>query len=148
MEKFTLKDFRVAMVLTTRNGSKYAVVADDNGHHDVIRLNGDKPGNSNGLEINNAGRLAVCGGKNGDNGREIIKIEEFDAIPTRNRLSEALKFLTGRPFTEKLVTVWEYEDDEKAELRKEAERLERLAEIARKNYEAALAEDEDADDYF
>ena len=146
MDKFTLKDFRVAMVLTTKDGSKYVVVADDNGHHDVIRLNGDKPGNSNGLEINNAGFLAVCGGKNGDNGREIIKIEEFDAVPTRNRLSEALKFITGRPFTEKLVTVWEREDEQVAELRKEAERLAHLAEIARKNYEAACADEEE--EYF
>ena len=147
MEKFTLKDFRVAMVVTTRNGSKYVIVADDNGHHDAIRLNGDKPGNSNGLEINNAGSLAVCGGKNGDNGREIVKIEEFDAVPTRNRLSEALKFITGRPFTEKLVTVWEREDEQVAELRKEAERLAYLAEIARKNYEAACA-DEDEEYFF
>ena len=40
-----------------------------------------------------------------------MKIEEFsDAVPTRNRLSEALKFMTGRRFTEDLVTVWTAED--------------------------------------
>lgn len=98
-------DVKVGMILTTKNGSKYVVVADDNGHHDVIRLNGNKPGNSNGLEIGN-GRFAVCGGKAGEDGRVVVKVEEFDAVPTRNRLSEALKMLTGRPFTERLTTVW------------------------------------------
>ena len=120
MKFMTNNDLRVGMVLTTKNGSKYTVIADDNGHHDVIRLNGDKPGTSNGIEVGN-NRLAVCGGKANDNGRVIVKVEEFSGVPTRNRLSEALKFLTGRAFTEKLSVVWEAEDPAVAKAKAEYE---------------------------
>lgn len=126
-------DLRVGMVVTTKNGSMYVVVADDNGHHDVIRLNGNKPGCSNGIEVGN-NRLAICGGKAGDNGRVVVKVQEFTGVPTRNRLSEALKFLTGREFTEKLETVWEL-DDGRNDAYKAYLEAKALYEEARKNYE-------------
>ena len=102
MEKFTLKDFRVGMVLTTKNGSKYVVVADDNGHHDVIRLNGDKPGNSNGLEINNAGSLAVCGGMapSDYNGRKITIETYADVICLGNKKKYIPKTEHRNPYEE------------------------------------------------
>lgn len=103
----TNNDLRVGMVLTTKSGSNYVVVADDNGHHDVINLG---TGKSNGIEVG-TGRIAVTGG-NTVGSRNVVKIEEFDAIPTRNRLSEALKIMTGKPFTEELVTVWTAERPE------------------------------------
>lgn len=110
MNVFTNNDLRVGMVLTCKNGNRYAVIADDNGHHDVINVTaGSKNcGCSNGVEVG-TGRLAVCGG-NSDGGRDVVKIQEFAAVPARNRLSEALKFMTGKRMTETLVTVWEKED--------------------------------------
>ena len=101
----TNNSLRVGMVLTCKNDNKYVVVADDNGHHDVINL---ANGLSNGIEVG-TGKIAVCGG-NGKDGRDVVKIEEFQAVPTRNRLSEALKFMTGRAFTERLTTIWVAED--------------------------------------
>ena len=95
---------KVGMVLTVKNGDRYVVVADDNGHHDVISL---VTGLSNGLEVR-TDKIAVCGGKK--DGRDVVKVEEFTGLPTRNRLSEALKFITGRAFTERLETVWVAED--------------------------------------
>lgn len=100
----TNNDLKVAMILTVKNGDKYVVVADDNGHHDVINL---MNGKSNGIEVG-TDKLAVCGGTKGS--RDVVKIEEFEAVPTRNRLSEALKYMTGRCFTECLSTVWTAED--------------------------------------
>ena len=96
-------DLEVGMILTTRNGSKYVLVADDFGDLDVINLS---TACSNGFVYDDDDRkFYVCGGKDG--GRDVVKVEAFDAIPTRNRLSEALKTLIGKPYTEKLVTVWE-----------------------------------------
>lgn len=96
-------DLEVGMILTTRNGNKYVLVADDFGDLDVINLS---TACSNGyIYDGNKGVFAVEGGKDG--GRDVVKVEAFDAIPTRNRLSEALKTLIGKPYTEKLVTVWE-----------------------------------------
>lgn len=96
-------DLEVGMILTTRNGNKYVLVADDFGDLDVINLS---TACSNGFVYDDDGRkFYVCGGKDG--GRDVVKVEAFDAIPTRNRLSEALKALIGKPYTEKLVTVWE-----------------------------------------
>ena len=96
-------DLEVGMILTTRNGNKYVLVADDFGDLDGINLS---TACSNGFVYDDDGRkFYVCGGKDG--GRDVVKVEAFDAIPTRNRLSEALKTLIGKPYTEKLVTVWE-----------------------------------------
>jgi hypothetical protein len=96
-------DLEVGMILTTRNGNKYVLVADDFGDLDVINLS---TACSNWFVYDDDGRkFYVCGGKDG--GRDVVKVEAFDAIPTRNRLSEALKTLIGKPYTEKLVTVWE-----------------------------------------
>ena len=96
-------DLEVGMILTTRNGNKYVLAADDFGDLDVINLS---TACSNGFVYDDDGRkFYVCGGKDG--GRDVVKVEAFDAIPTRNRLSEALKTLIGKPYTEKLVTVWE-----------------------------------------
>lgn len=96
-------DLEVGMILTTRNGNKYVLVADDFGDLDVINLS---TACSNGFVYDDDGRkFYVCGGKDG--GRDVVRVEAFDAIPTRNRLSEALKTLIGKPYTEKLVTVWE-----------------------------------------
>lgn len=117
---------QVGMVLTVRNGDRYAVVADDNGHHDVISL---VTGCSNGIEVG-TGRVAVCGGKKG--GRDVVKIEQFKGVPTRNRLSEALKFLTGRTFSCELETVWTAEDPAVTAAKAKVDR-------AKKAYDAALA---------
>lgn len=96
-------DLEVGMILTTRNGSKYVLVADNFGDLDVINLS---TACSNGFVYDDDDhKFYVCGGKDG--GRDVVKVEAFDAIPTRNRLSEALKTLIGKPYTEKLVTVWE-----------------------------------------
>lgn len=96
-------DLEVGMILTTRNGNKYVLVADDFGDLDVINLS---TACSNGFVYDDDDhKFYVCGGKDG--GRDVVKVEAFDAIPTRNRLSEALKTLIGKPYTEKLVTVWE-----------------------------------------
>lgn len=96
-------DLEVGMILTTRNGSKYVLVADDFGDLDVINLS---TACSNGYVYDERkGVFAVEGGKDGS--RDVVKVEAFEAIPTRNRLSEALKTLIGKPYTEKLVTVWE-----------------------------------------
>ena len=96
-------DLEVGMILTTRNGSKYVLVADDFGDLDVINLS---TACSNGYVYDERkGVFAVEGGKDGS--RDVDKVEAFEAIPTRNRLSEALKSLIGKPYTEKLVTVWE-----------------------------------------
>ena len=96
-------DLEVGMILTTRNGSKYVLVADDFGDLDVINLS---TACSNGYVYNERkGVFAVEGGKDGS--RDVVKVESFEAVPTRNRLSEALKTLIGKPYTEKLVTVWE-----------------------------------------
>ena len=96
-------DLEVGMILTTRNGNKYVLVADDFGDLDVINLS---TACSNGYVYDgNKGVFAVGGGKDGS--RDVVKVEAFEAIPTRNRLSEALKTLIGKPYTEKLVTVWE-----------------------------------------
>lgn len=96
-------DLEVGMILTTRNGNKYVLVADDFGDLDVINLS---TACSNGFVYDDDDRkFYVCGGKDGS--RDVVKVEAFNAIPTRNRLSEALKTLIGKPYTEKLVTVWE-----------------------------------------
>ena len=96
-------DLEVGMILTTRNGNKYVLVADDFGDLDVINLS---TACSNGFVYDDDGsKFYVCGGKDG--GRDVVKVEAFDAIPTRNRLSEALITLIGKRDTEKLVTVWE-----------------------------------------
>ena len=96
-------DLEVGMILTTRNGNKYVLVADDFGDLDDINLS---TACSNGFVYDDDDhKFYVCGGKDG--GRDVVKVEAFDAIPTRNRLSEALKTLIGKPYTEKLVTVWE-----------------------------------------
>lgn len=100
----TNDDIKVAMILTVKNGDKYLAVADDNGHKDVINL---MNGKSNGIEVGTH-KIAVCGGTNGS--RDVVKIEEFAAVPTRNRLSEGLKYMTRRCFTEELTTVWTAED--------------------------------------
>lgn len=116
MKKITCNnDLQFGMVLTTKNGSKYVVVADENLHHSVIRLDGNKPGNHNELEVGN-GKIAVRGGKVGDNGREVVKVEEFVCQPGGNRFSEALKFITGRPFTADLITIWTAVDPKVAAL--------------------------------
>lgn len=107
MATFTNNDLKVGDIVTVRNGDLYTVVADDNGHHDVIKLTGGKP-LSNGIEVG-SGRLAVTGG-NKKNGRDIVKVQRFDAMPARNRLSEALKTLTGHAYTEVLTVVWTEED--------------------------------------
>lgn len=117
---------KVGMVLTVKNGDRYTVVADDNGHHDVISL---VTGCSNGIEVG-TGRVAVCGGKNGN--RDVVKIEQFKGVPTRNRLSEALKFLTGRAFTCALETVWTAEDPAVKAAKAKVDR-------AKKAYDAAMA---------
>lgn len=109
-------DLQFGMVLTTKNGSKYVVIADENLHHSVIRLNGDKPGNHNELEVGN-GKIAVRGGKPGDNGREVIKVQEFVCQPGGNRFSEALKFITGRPFVAELETIWTAVDPKEVALK-------------------------------
>ena len=72
----TNNDLKVAMILTVKNGDKYVVVADDNGHHDVINL---MNGKSNGIEVG-TDKIAVCGGTKGS--RDVVKIEEFEAVPT------------------------------------------------------------------
>ena len=96
-------DLEVGMILTTRNGNKYVLVADDFGDLDVINLS---TACSNGYVYDeHNGVFAVEGGKDGS--RDVVKVESFEAVPTRNRLSEALKTLIGKPYTEKLVTVWE-----------------------------------------
>ena len=96
-------DLEVGMILTTRNGNKHVLVADDFGDLDVINLS---TACSNGYVFDEReGVFAVEGGKDGS--RDVVKVESFDAVPTRNRLSEALKTLIGKPYTEKLVTVWE-----------------------------------------
>ena len=96
-------DLEVGMILTTRNGNKYVLVADDFGDLDVINLS---TACSNGYVYDERkGVFAVEGGKDGS--RDVVKVGAFEAIPTRNRLSEALKTLIGKPYTEKLVTVWE-----------------------------------------
>ena len=96
-------DLEVGMILTTRNGNKYVLVADDFGDLDVINLS---TACSNGYVFDEReGVFAVEGGKDGS--RDVVKVEAFEAVPTRNRLSEALKTLIGKPYTEKLVTVWE-----------------------------------------
>ena len=96
-------DLEVGMILTTRNGNKYVLVADDFGDLDVINLS---TACSNGYVYDERnGVFAVEGGKDGS--RDVVKVESFEAVPTRNRLSEALKTLIGKPYTEKLVTVWE-----------------------------------------
>ena len=96
-------DLEVGMILTTRNGNKYVLVADDFGDLDVINLS---TACSNGYVFDEReGVFAVEGGKDGS--RDVVKVESFEAVPTRNRLSEALKTLIGKPYTEKLVTVWE-----------------------------------------
>ena len=96
-------DLEVGMILTTRNGSKYVLVADDFGDLDVINLS---TACSNGYVYDERkGVFAVEGCKVFS--LDVVKVEAFEAIPTRNRLSEALKTLIGKPYTEKLVTVWE-----------------------------------------
>lgn len=104
MAIMTNNDLRVGMVLTVKNGDKYVVIADDHGHHDVINLTNGK---SNGIEVG-TGKIAVVGSSRGN--RDVVKIEEFKAVPTRNRLSEALKFMTGAAFTERLEVIWTAED--------------------------------------
>ena len=96
-------DLEVGMILTTRNGNKYVLVADDFGDLDVINLS---TACSNGYVFDEReGVFAVEGGKDGS--RDVVKVEAVEAVPTPNRLSEALKTLIGKPYTEKLVTVWE-----------------------------------------
>ena len=95
-------DLNVGMILTTRNGNKYVIVADDIGDLDVINLS---TACSNGFTYDEYdGVFAVDGGKDGS--RDVVKVQEFDAVPARNRLSEALKTLIGKPYTEHLDTVW------------------------------------------
>lgn len=123
-------DLNVGMILTTRNGNKYVIVADDFGDLDVINL---ATACSNGFTYNDDdGVFAVDGGKDGS--RDVVKVQEFDAIPARNRLSEALKTLIGKPYTEHLDTVWEAAPavDKKA------------VEAARKKIAAAQAQLDDA----
>lgn len=111
MKNFYDGDLNVGMILTTRNGSKYVIVADDVGDLDVINLS---TACSNGFTYDDYDHIfAVDGGKKGN--RDVVKVEEFSAVPCRNRLSEALKTLIGKPYTEKLCTVWEENAvDEKA----------------------------------
>lgn len=111
MKNFYDGDLNVGMILTTRNGSKYVIVADDVGDLDVINLS---TACSNGFTYDDYDRVfAVDDGKKGS--RDVVKVEEFSAVPCRNRLSEALKTLIGKPYTEKLCTVWaEDAVDEKA----------------------------------
>ena len=150
MKNFTNNDVRVGQILTTKNGSKYVVVADDNGHHDVINVTpGGKPV-SNGVEVA-SGRMAVCGGKNGS--RDVVMVEEFVACPTRNRLSEALKTLTGHPYTEKLAVIWSSAHEQKIkkakakveQARNELNDLINQANEAQRSYESALADLEEID---
>lgn len=116
---------KVGMVLTVKNGDKYVVVADDNGHHDVISL---VNGKSAGIEIG-TGKIAVAGGLRGS--RDVVKIEAFDALPTRNRLSEALKILTGEPFAHDIMTVWVAEDPRLTAAKEKAAEAEKALAAAR-----------------
>ena len=130
MKKFFNGELEVGMILTTRNGSKYVIVADDFGDLDVINLS---TACSNGFEYDyDDKKFCVDGGKDGS--RDVVMVQSFAAVPTRNRLSEALKTLIGKPYTEKLVTLWEAGPavDEKA------------VNNARKKIAAAQAELDDA----
>lgn len=115
----TNNDLSVGMVVVVKNGDQYVVVADDNGSHDVINLS---TGKSTGIEVG-TGKIAVAGG-NSKGGRDAVAVYEFQALPSRNRLSEALKILSGagtldmaksfpsyrNPFTAKAACVWTAED--------------------------------------
>lgn len=129
----TNNDLRVGMVLTCANGKKYVVVADDNGHHDVISIS--THAYSNGSEVG-TDKIAVVGGINGS--RDVVKIEEFDTLPTRNRLSEALKFITKQPFTATLLTVWKKESHEVLKAREALERAKEALAKAEEDYDALI----------
>lgn len=115
----TNADLRVGQVLTTQNGERYAVViSDEFGAKDVINL---RTACSNGLVVSNVA-FAVSGG-NSSGGRDIVKIQEFTASPSRNRLSEALKILIDREPCYELATIWEKESQEVKKLKEEKSKL-------------------------
>lgn len=101
------KDFRIGDILTTKKGYKYILVVDEDGSWGVITTpcNGKTPGLCNYVLFDVDGNMYIDKKKD-DNGK-IVMVERFDCDPGVNRLSEALKFITGRFFSAKIYTIWE-----------------------------------------
>lgn len=106
------KDFRIGDVLTTKKGHKYILVVDEDGNWGVITTpcNGRTAGLCNYVIFDVDGNMYIDKKKN-DNGM-VVKVERYDCEPGVNRLSEALKLITGRMFTTKCNVVWTYKGDD------------------------------------
>lgn len=111
---FKVTELKVGDKITVKNGSIYAVVADDNGALGVINV---KTMCSNAIEFGT--NYAAVAGSNSNGGRTIVKVERFNACPARNRLSETLKIGIGRPASYDTITVWELENPEVTRIKNE-----------------------------
>lgn len=113
------KDFMVGDVLVTKTNQRYVLVVDEKGNWGVISGDGPKqiPGLANYIEFDRDGNFYVTK-KKGDNGK-VVRVYRFDCEPGVNRLSEALKMLTGRAVLAEKDVIWSADDDKKAEAIKE-----------------------------
>lgn len=107
------KDFRVGDVLKTKGGDLYILVRGDDDEWGVITTscNGKTPGLCNYIDFDADGNIVVRGRLH-DNGM-VVSIARSDCEPGVNRLSEALKYITGRDFKYNWRSVWSSREDQK-----------------------------------
>lgn len=118
MKNFNKANVMVADVLTTSEGKRYVVIADDYGTKSLLNLDSNSQtfaanyfdDNSFGTKINSKKGV-------------FVKAERFSAAPTANRLSEALKICTGARLKYDLVTVWTAKSQQQIDLENRADEI-------------------------
>lgn len=105
------KDFRVGDVLKTKAGDLYILVRGDDDEWGVITTscNGKTPGLCNYIDFDVDGNIIIRG-RLRDNGK-VVSIARSNCEPGVNRLSEALKYITGRDFKYTWNEVWSSHDE-------------------------------------
>lgn len=109
LKTYGTKDLSAGDILITKAGKKYIVMIGENGDKIswfVVAGNGDDQiaGLSNSFMFDDDGNMVIKG-KARDNGN-VVEVKRFNCEPVSNRVSEALKMLTGRNPSYNLKTIW------------------------------------------
>ena len=91
------KELSVGQVCVTENGNEYVVIAVRVGEVDLLNTK-----TLNSIHLDNDDMVI---GK-GKEGKKIVKIYEYDAVPARNRVSAALRDGTGMGTKYERTEVW------------------------------------------
>lgn len=111
LKTYGAKDLMAGDVITTKCGYKYIVLVVDQNKDGTVKWglisgdgNGQVPGMSNSFSFDENGNMVVAG-RARDNG-VVTVVERFDCDPIANRISEALKMLTGRAYKYHKKVIW------------------------------------------